>query len=430
MRNIFSTMPPITTDNLTTHPIGKWYKEIYGKDLESLAQVYIYNNPKTILDVSIDLEEFPNLKKNRNSKGVRLNRQISKWFHKLWNYKLTQKELSEIGNVLDSKEGETIIYFRVFNPRKEKIWLAGEYGDSNSCFWNGRVDARETIISNEKFKALLFYKKNPPAEFLTDHTHLYMEGYTLGRCWLFERTNGGYILFNGYFNGKNLTLFNLKEAISEFLDTDFEYITLINKGHAKDRIWINEEGHGYLFSDDASEIASIDLNTDIVRIKCTHCGEEDTPQNFVTKIVDNEEHTLCQQCVKLVKQCAFSEKLSFHPYNVWTTEDRPTQLCHPDIIEEMLKAGKIVFIKRHGIYVRPSYAMTVNGQLEWTEDLIYSHIMHQYILREDAVIFRDAEGEGFVTKEYLKKGKNGYTKNERTDVSSGEGLHYEVSLFA
>ena len=425
MENALKAQPQITEENLIESRLNKWHKYIFDEDLSSVSRKLNWS-ASLIITTSIEYDEFPDLSRPKSIEGIRLSRQLSKWFHKLWGYKMTQVELTELGSILESKEDEKFIYFRVLNPRTEKMWEPGQYADNGSCFWGGRIDARITLEKNEKFRALLFYTKEPSKEYWKDHRVLHESGYTLGRCWVFTRENGGFILFNGYFKKSEYTLNSIKSSIAEFFDTDYEKITLVNKGEAKNRLWVNEEGVGYLFADDAQKIGTIDMNTDVEKMKCSHCGIELTGDGFGSYTVDDVPHLLCSNCKSKLNTCMASRKLSFLPKNIWEADSYPTKLVLPQYIEDQKANGTICYIKRHDILAMNNFTYELidksgNFYYEWKRDCEWSIVQEKYILRQESTTMRTETSTSWVEKTYLQKlerKKDEHRENETVDVSA------------
>lgn len=432
MENALKAQPQITEENLLESRLNKWHKYIFDEDLSSVSKKLNWS-AKLIIDTSIEYDEFPDLSRPKSVEGVRLSRQLSKWFHKLWGYKMTASELTELGNILENKDDERIIYFRVLNPRTEKMWEPGQYADNGSCFWGGRTDARITLEKNEKFRALLFYIIEPPKSYWDKHQALKDGGYTLGRCWVFTRENGGFILFNGYFSRAEYTLNSMKSSIGEFFDTDYERISLVNKGNPKDRIWVNEEGIGYLFADDAQKIGTIDMNTDVEKMKCTHCGAELTGDSFGSYTVDDVPHVLCSNCKDKVNTCLVSRKLSFLPRNIWEGDAYPTKFILPQYIEDEKNKGAIRYIKRHDILVTSNYALQFIDKsdcyYELKKDCEWSQVQEKYILRQESVVIRTATGASWVEKTYLvnlERKKDEHRSDETVNVSARRTIHRAI----
>ena len=429
MAKICGEFPVITMENWKDHVVYKWYEEIMGippKDIHVLT-AYI-QKPQSIIDESIRQFEFPDLSKWKSPEGTRLTKQLGKWFHFFWKYKLTNEESTKMGTILTITLTSTI-WFRILNPREEPVWLAGEYADANSCFWQSRTDARLTIEQNPKYTAMLFFKKEPPADKLKDHNWLNNNDYTLGRCWLFEREKGGFVMFNGYFKDSKFQLNNIHASMSELLETKSDRIVLVNRGSTRDRLWVNEEGHGYLIADDADKIGSIDMNMDTYKIKCSKC-EKTLTENEMDRVraitVDGVQMTLCPSCRNMAKRCSYSDEWSFEEYNVFGSDlNSPNVLVLGKHIEKALQHKRIIFIERYNIYSTPDMVYscfdwkTNSSKMERYEDVVFSRQLQKNIPRPDSALIYDAKGITWIPKAKIEKEKkDAETKSVGTSVPS------------
>jgi len=185
------------------------------------------------------------------SKG-KITKRIKKHVFKTWEHKLTDSQISNIGNNINNNLIIPDSYYYDFNDNFN--WQDGDFGDSGSCFWDGRENAKDMIQSESGF-ALRLYD--------TDRNGI-------GRIWIIPIENG-MILFNGYLNDNydstpTKLISNIFEQIliNDFgLKTNDDFyikkIGLDNRDSSGGTLWINSDS-GFMFSLKEYDYGSYDFN--------------------------------------------------------------------------------------------------------------------------------------------------------------------------
>lgn len=222
-----------------------------------------------------------------------LPKRISAYTYKNSGFKLPPAILSEIGNIARRYTVGSNEYHFDFNT--ELDWDRGQFGDSGSCFWSGRMGARPMIKDAGGFAIRFFREVNDP-----------YSGYA--RCWIIPHPSKSMlILFNIYgFNGAQITV---PRVLSEFLGTTYNgrSIQFRNNGDDSGELYINN-GTCWLVGQDAPEHTDrIDLEIEEQegdRQVCCNCNERcDEDDGRESRYGDwycndcyNEHYRICDGC--------------------------------------------------------------------------------------------------------------------------------------
>lgn len=180
-------------------------------------------------------------------------KRAQKYWHQM-GIKSPEPFLSEIGNLARAHSVIQPTYY--FDITDVVEWDDGDFGDHNSCWWDGGGAALDTLMENGGMAIRFFEGENSDIG--------------KGRAWLSEMLNDTYVVFNGYGFPGNATL-TIARAFAAFIGKDYRKIALSNRGAAGGVVWINN-GIGYAVGD-WSAIASIrayDLYWDTF-VRCYHC---------------------------------------------------------------------------------------------------------------------------------------------------------------
>lgn len=208
----------------------------------------------------------------KDSKGTKIQKTVKKLYHifdmdELYNEKEWSQFWSEKVNF-----GKKL-YYRLFDPRKEAFWCDGDFGDNGSCFWGDRSAALDALTEHEQFRGVLFYDaqyfpKKPTFEELVRRR----TGW--GRCWLWYRKKGGFLLFNFYSKEKNRFQGNIMaERIAQSLGLCFKSVNITNYGKEEGTLYLND-GLGYLLTEKPATLGKFDfqIDTDDYGMSCEYCG--------------------------------------------------------------------------------------------------------------------------------------------------------------
>ena len=232
------------------------------------------------------------------TKSGLLPKRIAKAIFKLSEVNLSEKQLTMIGT-LAKKECNTKgnIYYDIVH---EITWERGEFGDSSSCYWQGRKNMRRFIIDHGG-GAIRLYHRTDNKNFLNG-----FEGYA--RCWFlplgpstkykdltkvqkeayskdrhlsnFKKLEGSYILFNAY----GVDLYEFARIIATLSGVNYRMSWANNNGGTTGYFYLNG-GHGIVLSPPEELLASktkplIDFCLDETkyneeaaeRTHCSDCG--------------------------------------------------------------------------------------------------------------------------------------------------------------
>lgn len=201
-------------------------------------------------------------------------------YYKEYHINLPEWVKSSFGGIL-GKLNRTINLDMRLSPVVD--WQSGDFGDSGSCYWVGREDARPAIL-NAGGGSLRIWDAD--------------SGQGIGRAWYMTH-NEGLILWNAY-GPYDLMI------IGSFLEKQFNCesssVNLHNHGETHGIVWINGGDGIYLTSPDCSHHPStIDLKIDIrTRVRCANCGALEYTYDMTT---DNNDHPYCESCASSLVYC-------------------------------------------------------------------------------------------------------------------------------
>lgn len=305
--------------------------------------------------------------------NTKIQKVIKKIYHVL-GMKYPEKEWAEFWS--EMLRIDKTLYFRICDVKKEGWWDAGDYGDDGSCFWGDRAGARDTLEEEEQFRAVLFYDGALFSK-LPTFKELQAKSHGWGRCWLWYRKKGGFILFNFYNQEKNRFVGNiLAQKIAESLGLHYKSIQLDNNGEDSGTLYLND-GRGYLLTTEPATVSKLDFRlrtyerSESDDYTCDYCGVG-VSEDMVYFSTNDEP--LCERCFNnyyfVCDKCGETE----HRDNMLTLENSDNCYCK-DCID---KVG--VYSDYHGKYIN------------FDDHVFVAHIADNLLL-EDNVRYSEYEKE-------------------------------------
>jgi len=194
----------------------------------------------------------------------KITKRIRRFIKDNFDYKLSDKDISEIGNIIAEN---TINPSNVeFDFDENFCWSAGDFGDSGSCFWGSNREAKDMIQGADGF-AIRTYQNDSGD----------------GRAWIIPH-NRGWVLFNGYRNARDKDTEYFSNILFEILTKKFGLTDIVktrvylsNNNSGSDTLYINSD-RGFLFSTRENVIDKIDLEIydayqEENRYYCESCNE-------------------------------------------------------------------------------------------------------------------------------------------------------------
>ena len=305
----------------------------------------------------------------KDSKGTKIQKTIKKLYH-----------IFDMDELYDEKEWSQFwsqkvsfgkkLYYRLFDPRKEPFWTDGDFGDSGSCFWGDRSAALETLTEHEQFRGVLFYdaqnfSKEPTFEELVHRR----TGW--GRCWLWYRKKGGFLLFNFYSKEKNRFQGNIMaERIAQSLGLCFKSVNIDNYGKHDETLYLND-GLGYLLTEQPATLSKFDFQIDVDYMSCEYCGRSINEDNCYCS---PSGESICEDCYyeNFFCCCSCGDDYSHderHVFNVW-------EYCD-ECIDKVA-----VYSDFHGAYISKENAFYLDYTDEWVlleDGAVYSNYRQEWI---------------------------------------------------
>jgi hypothetical protein len=199
-----------------------------------------------------------------------LPKRISKYYFKVYNIKCPESFLSQIGNIARAHSEDNLQYEFDFVDKFD--WESGDFGDSHSCFWGSKEEARDILHENGAL-AVRFYK----------------DGAGSARAWLYK-SEEFLLVFNGY---GYLTL-HIARVLSLHFNVSYKKIRLTNYNRDDGTLWING-GTGYLVGtlENIESMDEFDLEWGDDYLRCYDCGEVINDYNSMTGA---DDELYCEHC--------------------------------------------------------------------------------------------------------------------------------------
>ncbi len=205
-----------------------------------------------------------------NRQGT-LPKRLSRYLYNNYKIKLTQKDLTEIGNIGRKHSQNEKLSGKYYFDVTHKIctWERGAFGSWGSCYYSDNINAPKMLETNGALCLRFFTTTKKNAE----HSYLYYNKfYSYGRAWLIPNTpnTNTYILFNGY----GYELLEIIRIFSAWLGLSYRKINLYNNDSDCNELYING-GLGYIVGLQKDlQIDSYDLCfPEISSLCCVNCEE-------------------------------------------------------------------------------------------------------------------------------------------------------------
>lgn len=165
----------------------------------------------------------------RDERGVKIATRIKKYLIKAGFCEPNESIKAEIGQIARRNVFDVNYTFEF---RKEIDWVAGDYGDHKSCFWqNEGQESAKLMLIHYGFYNVRFWDATT--------------GEGRGRAWVYPIPNKeALIIFNGY----GLQAREIAGVIAAHFGKSYKKIGLTNCGQWKGILWINE-GKAFIIGD-------------------------------------------------------------------------------------------------------------------------------------------------------------------------------------
>lgn len=184
-------------------------------------------------------------------------KRVRNFYYKQHGIKVLDTFVQQIGEIARAHSAESATYRYEFVTDFD--WSAGDFGDSGSCYWGGRSDAREMLADNDGW-AIRFYAD---------------QGNGFARAWVYKADDSLYVVWNGY--GKpfaNPTL-TIARIVAAHFNLSYKKIYLSNNGNTSGTLYINS-GIGYAVAtpETLEGMTSFDFEWDDPNsTSCSNCGD-------------------------------------------------------------------------------------------------------------------------------------------------------------
>jgi hypothetical protein len=263
---------PITTVERDGYELDNNAQYNLSRDIYNIiyynTEMYCNGNGREISSATI--REHVDLSRLATPEGKLLKR-LTKWVKEHYNYTLSTAESNKLGSAISWHNPGEFTYDIV----DYCDWNAGDFGDSDSCFWGGRSQAKDIIFENGGL-AIRFYDK---------------EGEGCGRCWAMP-TDEGWAVFNAY--GSELEMVKTRLEIL-YPAARSRFVRLSNMGDTGGLLYINN-GTALLLSErDVSHVTRIDLEAGGENVEiCDECNGYIYDDDGTW--IEGEDITVCQRC--------------------------------------------------------------------------------------------------------------------------------------
>ena len=213
-------------------------------------------------------------------------KRIAKWLYQEANFKIKPEDLAKVGDLAARYCNRDKVSLYRFDITQNFDWDSGDFGDSGSCFWTCRSNAKD-MLHNAGAYAIRFYDS-------------YDRG--IARCWIVPY-NDFLVTFNGYGLGDGALAHS--RILANFLGIAYKKIDIRNNYVTDGTLWINS-GTGYAVGQwkNIAEVTKVDFEIDdLDLIRCTSCNGEldedhitDLDGNPICEDCWNENYFSCQRC--------------------------------------------------------------------------------------------------------------------------------------
>lgn len=205
------------------------------------------------------------------TKSGTLPKRIQRHAFKVGGLKLTAAQMTQIGNVTRAHAPDTETY--VFDFTKKFDWRAGDFGDSESCFWQSNTLSLGVLARNGGLAVRLFQPENPKC------------GYA--RAWMVQQAPRRLVLFNAY----GATGLVMARALSQHFGTYYRWTDMSVDG-SHESFWINRGGRAVIVGDyeDIKAVTNVDLTFDL-EPECELCKNR-TARQYANK----KDILYCDEC--------------------------------------------------------------------------------------------------------------------------------------
>lgn len=200
-----------------------------------------------------------------------LPKRVGKWLKDNHDVTMPEELSTAIGNIVRESQVKDQTYY--FDFVKKFDWEAGDFADTESCFWKGgtRGDVLPAMQKDPRFYAMRFFKREKQRALKREHskTVFYVDGdyfhRGIGRIWVcadsikhLKKSVPLYITFNGY----GLTTAQGTAVFASYKSLSTSRIGLLNNKQYDGDLYTNEGGVAVGESSAIAEIKNYDFGLD------------------------------------------------------------------------------------------------------------------------------------------------------------------------
>lgn len=271
-RNIFSTVTQwrlAAAKNEAPHVRREIERTEHRKSWETYATLPFYGDTVVI-------------QRNGKPSSVRFTKGFETWLRETYQYKMTDENKLWLGNMLNASKAAPC-WFKLVNQFN---WIAGDFGDKGSCFWDGRENAKNVLQHNGGLAIQIFNEDKVTG---------------LGRAWIIphhKQHSDIVMLFNGY--GGYGGLEEISHILCDFLVQETRQHLQLNRvslkvnGDTSGLVYINS-GAGRAIAKAETKVASeYNYKMPSSWAECFNCHEDVDGDECCRT---NDGKTFCENCI-------------------------------------------------------------------------------------------------------------------------------------
>lgn len=252
---------------------GQWLVTLPGGELDPddvrrgigilATAIYAHTSPVTanaIARAAFDAIGTPWLVTRGEYAGT-LPKRLASWFRRNERERFTREVQTAIARI-GAELGPAVNHGREYlcDIDRHLDWRAGDFGDSGSCFWGGRANARDALRDDGTCALRLFN-----VETGTGYARAWVS-----RVWSANNERDHLVVWNAY-GAANVTLARI---LATALGWSYAKAALSNRGFLTGVIYVNGDCSAIFPHGDAPD-AKYDLDIDEPADTCDQCGTED-----------------------------------------------------------------------------------------------------------------------------------------------------------
>jgi len=198
-----------------------------------------------------------------------LVKRLKSYLYKQSDYKMLPLESAKIGEIVSKYTITSKEY--ALDVTKSFRWEAGDFGDSGSCFFQGRSGIRMDMMDDGRYSALRFFQRDM-LQIRKGNSKYYPLFAGIARSWIWttkisREVKKGlsieqdvYVVFNGY--GANTRW--QASFLSAYLGLPMKKVALHNKGNVSGGLYVNQ-GLGFVIGETSiiETLTELDFGLDV-----------------------------------------------------------------------------------------------------------------------------------------------------------------------